>query len=123
MHIIKIVVTGVGETVVARYKSEDTARQVYIALQAFKITGSQGNVSVPFDIIDDYGMTVSLAPYSVALVVMFDLEKSAVGDAASEFERQTAGNKEIERLRAATAGGLIRPDPGLVGAINGGRRQ
>ena len=104
MNIIKVVVTGVGETVMLRYKTEGAAVKVWDEIEAFRRMTFDGPAQ-SYMAMDDYGMRVALPAYQVALSLLINVDKSLEGD----FQYQIDQGKAHQRAQTLAANPPIVP--------------
>lgn len=99
MHILKIILQGVGETVMLRFKKKDDAttcrNQIQDAMQT-----KDGAYPRPVDTEDDFGLSVKIPPYGVLLMQLIDFEKAAEGDAIWHYNQKKIQERVINRLMA-----------------------
>lgn len=98
MFLVKVVFQGVGETIMLRYRLKGKAENARKTLQAFQ-THAKGGESEAVEFEDDFGLSILVAPYSVALVFMQDLDKAIDGDATFQFQQNKIGQATITRLQ------------------------
>lgn len=94
MYILKIVLNGVGETIMFRFKAEET-----INYFCGKIQDSMDKMreSIPESVYveDDFGLSMRIHPYNVVMMQFIDFEKAMEGDAIWNFQQQ----KILDRVR------------------------
>ncbi len=106
MYLVKVVVQGVGETILFRFKEESLASTRWQELEEFRYSKWQnGDTPSDYLVADDYGLTASLAPYSVLMVTMLDLDKTIEGDTLIQLRQQTVQQKIVAKAQAG--GGII----------------
>jgi hypothetical protein len=115
MYILKIVLSGVGETLMVRFKSKDAADKARIALERPLYGNKDGEPSNlgPILIEDDFGLSVRIPYYSLMLVQYIEFERAVEGDATWQFIQQKIGTKTVEKLKAASP--IITPVLGQFG--------
>lgn len=112
MHLLKIFMQGIGESLLLRFKSEATARALREQIQeAMERTG--GIVPNPIEIDDDFGLFVRIPPYGVLLVQQIDFEKAMEGDATWQYNQKKIQDRVISRLMAEKP--IIVPHGGANG--------
>jgi hypothetical protein len=122
MYFLKIIMSGVGETLVARYKDKTSAEKAKekIEFPLFGVEQNEGELKGgrPILIEDDFGLSMKIPYYSILLVMMIDFEQAAEGDATCQFLQHKTANRTIEKLNASSP--IISPIQSPYG--NGGRR-
>ncbi|HTS07813.1 MAG TPA: hypothetical protein VMP68_19725 [Candidatus Eisenbacteria bacterium] len=99
MQILKIVIQGVGETIMLRFNSKELAEKYREKIQDAcnpKDGVYPGNVYVE----DDFGFSVYVPPYGVLLMMMIDFEKAMEGDAVWQYNQKKIQERTINRLMA-----------------------
>lgn len=112
MHLLKIVMQGVGETLMFRFKDEMAARSIREQIQE-AMQRTDGIVPLPMDIVDDYGLFVRVPPYGVLLVQQIDFEKAVEGDAIWQYKQKKIQDRVINRMM--TESPIIVPPGGPNG--------
>lgn len=112
MHILKVVLIGVGETLIFQYKTEDRAMSHYLALRRQGLHQSldeAADSAAPFfDLEDDYGVRTKIGPYSVALVMLIDADKMIAGNVTFQLDQ----NRIAQRVQGSYTGALLTPAGG-----------
>jgi len=112
VHILKVVLIGVGETLIFQYKTEDRAMSHYLALRRQSASQSPeemaGNVAPFFDLEDDYGVRAKIGPYSVALVMVIDADKMIAGNVTFQLDQ----HRIAKRAQGSYTGALLTPAGG-----------
>lgn len=110
MFAVKVVIQGVGETVLLRYKTEVRANLHRKEILALK----RGDAvdGLPAEFADDYGTTVWIEQWTPQLVILMDLDKVTEAD----VQYQMDGQKVAQAVQARQSG-LLKPVGGLNGQI------
>jgi hypothetical protein len=111
MHILKVVISGVGETVMFRFKDKIKADLGREELEK-ALFRSGGIVSDPILVEDDFGLSVNIPEHAVLLVQQIDFEKAVIGDANWQFLQQKLGSRELERLNSGAT--ILAPRKGIL---------
>jgi len=101
MHILKVILNGVGETIVFRFNNLSSANSARFELEKL-IFYKEGDSPEPVQINDDFGMSVRIPAYSVVLVMQIDFEKTIEGDASCQFTTQKIGSRALEKMKASS---------------------
>jgi len=117
MHILKVFVQSVGETLMFRFKERASASSIKADLEK-RLFAEFGKKTDPISISDDYGLSVTIPYHAVLLVQQIDLEKMVEGDATMQFNQQKIGNRTLGRLKSGSP--IITP---LDNGLPGGRRM
>ncbi len=112
MFLLKVVFQGVGETVMLRYRLKGKAENARKTLQAFHTHAKDGE-SEAIEFEDDFGLSILVAPYSIVLVFMQDLDKAIDGDATFEFQQSKIKQATITRLQN-NRGLLVPSGPAIL---------
>jgi len=99
MHILKIILQGVGETIMLRFKTKSDAELNRNNIQTTMET-KDGVYPMPVDIEDDFGLSVKIPPYGVLLMILIDFEKAMEGDATWGYNQKKIQDRTINRLMA-----------------------
>ena len=97
MQILKIVIQGVGETIMLRFNTKELAEAYREKIQDAcnpKDGVYPGNIYVE----DDFGLSVYVPPYGVLLMMMIDFEKAMEGDATWQYNQKKIQDRMINRL-------------------------
>jgi len=97
MIILKLVIHGVGETIVLRYKNNENGRAAYEKLMA-----RSDDRNEVIDIEDQFGVAIRVVTFSVMTCVKINFEDSMKGDALFAVEKQKIQQREVARLQAAS---------------------
>lgn len=121
MYIIKVILQGIGETLMFRFKEKVSAESVRDDLES-NIFASDTAIKSQYILVeDDFGLSVRVPNYTILVVQLIDFEKAMTGDATWQFYQQKFGNRALDKLKAGSP--IISPDE-LRGTFpNGGRRM
>ncbi len=114
MYILKVVVQGMGETLMFRFKQKSVATSFRADLDAC-VFRDNNDVTLKHVLVeDDFGLSIKIPYYSVILVELIDFEKAVEGDATWQFMQQKLGSRTLDKLKAGSP--IITPtDPGFPG--------
>ena len=99
MQILKVVIQGVGETLMLRFNTKESAEGYRDKIQDAcnpKDGVYPGNIYVE----DDFGLSVYVPPYGVLLMMLIDFEKAMEGDAIWQYSQKKIQDRIINRLMA-----------------------
>ena len=99
MQILKIILQGVGETLMLRFKTKKSAEYYRHKIHAAMET-TEGTYPAAIEIDDDYGLSVKIPPYGVLLVQLIDFEKAMEGDATTQYNQKEIQDRVFSRLMA-----------------------
>jgi len=99
MHILKVVLQGVGETIMLRFRDKDSAESQRNKIQTAMET-QDGTYPMPVDVEDDFGLSVRIPSYGALLVQLIDFEKASEGDAVWQYTQKKIQDRIITRLMA-----------------------
>jgi len=97
MQILKIVLQGIGETLMLRFKTKKSAEYYRHKIHAAMET-TEGTYPSAVEIEDDYGLCVKIPPYGVLLIQLIDFEKAMEGDATNQYIQKKIQDRVFNRL-------------------------
>jgi hypothetical protein len=101
MHILKVFLHGIGETLMVRFKEKSSADKARSEIEGMLFQDS-GKIPGPVLIEDDFGLSVNIPYHSIMLVQQIDFEKAIEGDAQWQFVQQKIGTRTLDRLKASS---------------------
>ena len=103
MHVLKVFLDGIGETLVLRFKLKGNAEAARATL--LKNRAGEGDT----DLADDYGMQCFISNFAVRGVWLIDARTSLQGDVRFQIMQQQIGQDEVQRAQMAP--GIIQASP------------
>lgn len=101
MYILKIVLNGVGETIMLRFRSMETVNYFHGKIQG-AMERNEGLSPESVYVEDDFGLSMKIHPYSVLMIQQIDFEKAMEGDAIWQFNQKKIHDRIISDLAGKT---------------------